>query len=98
MKHADGLYASQFPLLRKNAESIDTSAAVLDRVNDVAWRLDWIVKSTHVERATHPIFTVGLKTDMGGSIEFEASREELMDFVTKAKDALRAAEKLAKQG
>ena len=69
-----------------------------DRVVDVQWRLDYIVKSKHVERIDVPIYVVTLTTAGAegkmDKVDFACTLEQMQDLVAKLHDAVKQPSRL----
>mmetsp|Transcript_19521 Transcript_19521/g.45624 ORF Transcript_19521/g.45624 Transcript_19521/m.45624 type:complete len:194 (-) Transcript_19521:64-645(-) len=63
----------------------------LPHVVGAEWRLDFLVKSKHLDHINRPTFFVGFKTENPDGttqlIDFTCDREQLQDLVTKLEDA-----------
>merc|ERR1712130_348507 len=46
---------------------------------DIDWRLDYVVKSSQVEKTNEPVYTLKLKTDQGESVTISCTTEQLQD-------------------
>ncbi|KAL8607977.1 hypothetical protein ACOMHN_005532 [Nucella lapillus] len=67
---------------------------------DVDWRLDYYIKSNHMERINEAVYLISLKTEVPGKeelqdLQFTCTLEQLQDLVGKLKDATKCLEKLA---
>ncbi|KAK7110527.1 COMM domain-containing protein 3-like [Littorina saxatilis] len=67
---------------------------------DVDWRLDYYIKSNHMERINEAVYLISLKTEVPGQtelqeVQFSCSLEQLQDLVGKLKDATKCLEKQA---
>ncbi|XP_033639279.1 COMM domain-containing protein 3-like [Asterias rubens] len=65
---------------------------------DVDWRLDYYMKSNHVDKINEASYLITLKTEEGlqnatKDVQFSCSLEQLQDLVGKLKDASRSLEK-----
>ncbi|XP_038829025.1 COMM domain-containing protein 3 isoform X1 [Salvelinus namaycush] len=68
-------------------------------INDVSWRLEYLIKNGHVHKVNEPSYLISLNvenTNNGGSTEevnFSCTMEQLQDLVGKMKDATKSLEK-----
>ncbi|XP_076460373.1 COMM domain-containing protein 3-like [Babylonia areolata] len=67
---------------------------------DVDWRLDYYIKSNHMERINEAVYLISLKTEVPGKedlqeVQFTCTLEQLQDLVGKLKDATKCLEKQA---
>ncbi|XP_011407076.1 PREDICTED: COMM domain-containing protein 3-like [Amphimedon queenslandica] len=70
-------------------------------LTDVNWRLDYYIKSNHLERVDKPVYTISLNTEEGDGkkkdVIFSCTQEQLQDLVGKLKDASKSLEKFSQQ-
>jgi len=74
--------------------------ASFPHIVDVDWRLDYCIKSNHLDKVSSAVYLITLKTEMPGSseikeVQFSCTLEQLQDLVGKLKDATKSMEKLA---
>jgi hypothetical protein len=64
-----------------------------ERLVDVRWRLDHVVRSRHLERIGRPVFWVRFVTEgrdgREGGVEFRCSQAQMQDLVTRLGHAVR---------
>ena len=63
---------------------------------DVDWRLDYVVKSSQVEKTNEPVYTLKFKNDQGEIVTLSCTTEQLQDLYTKLRDAQKQVERSLK--
>ena len=64
---------------------------------DVDWRLDYVLKSSQVEKTNEPVYTLKLKCDTGESVTISCTTEQLQDLYSKLRDAQKQIERSMNQ-
>lgn len=80
-----------------------SSAFNLPHAVDADWRLDYVVRDSHVEKIDQPLYFIRLKTETGGADEladvaFSCTPEQLEDLVTALREATKQMERFASAG
>ncbi|RZC37648.1 COMM domain-containing protein 3, partial [Asbolus verrucosus] len=91
----------------KNREEIEAGLVNvgnhLPHVTDVSWKIDYIIKTSNLDRSEGPLFRIGLQTEKFDPpsrakkikfINFTCTSQELQDLVYKLKDALRHCQRI----
>jgi len=60
---------------------------------DVDWRLDYVIKSSQVEKTNEPVYTLKLKCDTGEAVTISCTTEQLQDLYSKLRDAQKQIER-----
>lgn len=65
---------------------------------DANWRLDYYIKNNHLEKVSHPVFLIDLKTQVDSirgseNVQIACTRDQLQDLVGKLKDACKSLER-----
>ncbi len=63
---------------------------------DVDWRLDYVLKSSQVEKTNEPVYTLKLKCDTGEAVTISCTTEQLQDLYSKLRDAQKQIERSLK--
>eukprot|EP00049_Salpingoeca_infusionum_P018789 m.358772 g.358772 ORF g.358772 m.358772 type:complete len:181 (-) comp18279_c0_seq1:175-717(-) len=88
-------YTANFEKLRSQ---LRRQATELPHIVDVAWRLDYSIKTQTQERIHAPMYHITFKTSQGagmeeGKVQLTCTQAELADLVSQLKDAQQAVEK-----
>ncbi|GAB1598017.1 COMM domain-containing protein 3-like [Argonauta hians] len=72
----------------------------LPHIVDVKWRLDYYIKSNHLERVHQPVYLLTLLSEVPGEkklkeLSFSCTVEQLQSLVSKLKDATRCLQRTA---
>lgn len=88
-------------LVSSNRRDLQVILARLDstypHIVDADWRLDYCIKSNHLEKINKSTYFISLKTQepggKQGSVNFACTTEQLQDLVGKLRDATKSVEK-----
>jgi hypothetical protein len=70
---------------------------VFPKLVDVDWRLDYVVKSSSVQKTNEPVYTLNFRFSNGESMKVSCTVDQLQDLHSKFKDAVKQVERTQEQ-
>ncbi|KAL0477127.1 commd3 [Acrasis kona] len=84
-------YTANKDLIREKALKNKTFA--FPKLVDVDWRLDYVVKSSSVQKTNEPVYTLNFRFDDGEAMKLSCTVEQLQDLHSKMRDAVKQVER-----
>lgn len=88
-------YIANREIIRENVLQQKTFG--FPKLVDVDWRLDYVVKSSSVQKTNEPVYTINFRYSNGESMKISCTVDQLQDLHSKFRDAVKQVERTLEQ-